>query len=167
VNSAHRNGVTNDTLSQRFSAIESDITAIENTIGSSSSGSLANRVTAVEGAIGNGYDSEHTVAAAISGINSALSNKADTSAVNEALAGKASSSDVETLDTRLDAIDGGSALTGSTLVARVGAVESSLTGAGGIDARLDAIDGGSALDTTNGTLAARVTTVEGIASTAL
>ena len=167
VNSAHRNGVTNDTLSQRFSAIESNITAIESTIGSSSSGSLASRVTAVEGAIGNGYDSEHTVATAISSINSALNDKANASEVTAALASKASTSDVEDLDTRLDAVDGGSALTGSTLAARVGVVESSLTGVGGIDARLDAIDGGSALDTTNGTLAARITTVEGIASTAL
>ena len=240
INDAHRSGVANDTLNQRFNAIDSSITAIENNIGSGfdTTNTVAAKITAAENAakaytdtkntdynvaeinaahrtladgtdtLDNRFDDIESAIATLNGgastsgsvldvvnsriaevVNNApeafdtLKEIADWIGENsdDALTMQQNISDnadaIDALDTRLDAIDGGSALTGSTLASRVSTVESDIdtleTAVGDVNSGLikDVNDLSNAIDHAAGEndaggLIQRITAAEGRLTTA-
>ena len=121
IGNAHRANINNDTLDNRFDAIENDISH-----------------PAVEA------DPEHDIAADAGGLTERLT------AVEDSITGNGG------IEERLDAIDDAST---GTIKALQDVDEA-------LDGRLNAIDGGTALDTTNGTLATRVGSLETTVNTA-
>ena len=85
-------------LDERLDAIDGG-TALTGT-------ALHTRVSDVETNLGSGFSSSNTVSGAISAINTALSDKANSSDVTTALAGKASTTDLADVTGRVTALEG-------------------------------------------------------------
>jgi len=159
---------TNGTLAARVSALETevDMTSTDSRIDTalsridamdnSSTGSIAGLDTRISAL-------ETTVNTSTTGLSDRMT------AAENAISHTASGSDTGGLTERLTVVEDDINTATTGIKARLDALDNSSTGAikglqdadTALDGRLDAIDGGTALDTTNGTLSARVIALEG------
>lgn len=132
-------------LDDRFEAIETNLNSLDTSIGNNSGSSLSGRVSALEAEVdmtsaNSRIDILETNLAGKANISdiptvptnvSAFTNDAGYLIEHQDISGKANTSVTDALDTRLDAIDGGSAIatTNGTLATRVTALESNSTSA--------------------------------------